>query len=83
MVESARCLEGIRVGVVEFMEEPFEVEIRRENAILTWPNGSRRAIPLHVFRIEAARAGQALAQHDARTAKVIPLRRNKAKPAHH
>lgn len=59
---------------VEFIEEPFEVAIKDGNAILSWPDGTRRSIPLRVFRIEHHRAGEALAKHDAGKAVVVPLK---------
>lgn len=59
----------------DFIEEPFTVEIKDGNAILTWPDGAKRSVPLRVFRMEHARAGKILAEHDARKAEVVPIRR--------
>ena len=59
----------------DFVEEPFsKPKIVDGIALLEWPDGSRRGIPLRVFRIEHARAGQALAEYDARQGEVIPIR---------
>ena len=63
------------MGPIDFIEDPFEVHIKRGTAILSWPSGIRRAVPLDVFRIEHLRAGQALAEHDARRAEVVPIKR--------
>lgn len=67
---------------VDFIEEPFTVRIVKGNAILSWPGGDRRAIPLDVFRIEHHRAGKALAEHDARCADVVPIRRKRGAGDH-
>jgi len=62
---------------VEFVEEPFEVEIKNGNVILTRPDGTRRAMPLNVFRIDLERGVRAVAEYDARRANVVPIRRKK------
>lgn len=62
-------------GAIDFIEDSFEVQINRETAILTWPCGMRRAIPLDVFRMDHMRAGRALAEYDARRAEVIEFPR--------
>jgi hypothetical protein len=67
---------------MEFVEDPFEVEIKNGVAILSRPDGTRRAIPLHVFRMDVARAIQALADYDARKAEVVPIRRKKVVAEH-
>jgi hypothetical protein len=65
---------------MEFVEEPFEVAIRDGNAILKWPDGSRRCVPLRVFRIEHKRAGDVLAKYDA-NGEVVPIRRGRGHAA--
>lgn len=64
---------GSAVGPVDYIEEPFEVEIvekpgRGPIAFLTWPSGLRRAIPLDIFCEEHRRAGAAIAGYQATVA---------------
>jgi len=62
---------------VDFIEEPCTFEIRREVAYAAWPNGTRMAFPLDVFRVQVARANGTLAEYDARKAQVVPMRARK------
>lgn len=65
---------GSQVGqAIDFVEEPFDIVIRRGNVVLTWPDGRSRALPLDVFRMCFARAGKALAKFDAERG-VVPIR---------
>lgn len=59
---------------VEFVEEPFEVEIKKGVAIHRWPSGRKRAVPIDVFRVQVERANKALAEFDASHA-VLPIRK--------
>jgi len=64
------------MGRIDFVEEPPEaVIISNGIAIAAWPDGSRRAIPLNVFRLCVSRCQRAIAEHDARNAEVVPFRR--------
>ncbi len=56
---------------IEYMDGPFEVAISNGVVVFTWPNGARRAVPLNVFRICAARIVRALAEHDMRDADIL------------
>ncbi len=62
---------------MEFVEEPFEVSIRDGIAILKWPDGNKRGVPLRVFRIQTARCIKVLADYDAKRAVVLPLKRKR------
>lgn len=53
--------------ISDYSDEPFEVSINKRDrvALLKWPDGSRRVVPLPVFRIEVERAVKALLNLDA------------------
>ncbi len=60
---------------IEYISEPFTVVIQDRNAILTWPDGSMRSIPLRVFRIESMRAAKAIAEYDAHKASIHSIKK--------
>jgi hypothetical protein len=57
-----------------FVDELFDVTIRDGNAVFDYPGGKQRVIPLRVLRIMHERVAEAVARHDARCAKVVPLK---------
>jgi hypothetical protein len=60
---------------VLYFDEPCSFEVKRGVVITSWPSGEKLAFPLDVFRIQLARATKAVAEHDARLAEVVPMRR--------
>lgn len=62
----------------EFSGDPAEFEVIDGIMHCKWP-GKRPdlCIPLRVFRINLATANKALAEHDAKCAEVVPLRRGR------
>jgi len=49
---------------IDFVDEPFTVRIKDGFALLTWPDGSKRGVPLRVFREEHRRASDVLMEYD-------------------
>ena len=64
-------------GVVEYIDEPFVVDIRRETAFLTWPDGRKMAVPLNIFRQQYIRAGNAIVAHDGARPKLCSSTRDR------
>ena len=65
------------MGVAEYDERPFKVDIRDGVGFFEWPDGTVRCMPLRTMRIDHARVGKALAEYDARKAEVVQLRRGR------
>lgn len=61
----------------KFLDEIPEFEIRDGIVKWTWGCGKAKCMPLPAFRIVTARQNKLLADHDARSAEVISIRRNK------
>lgn len=62
---------------VEFIGEPFAVAIKEGFVLLIYPDGTKRSVPLRVFRIMLDRASRALAEYDGRNAEVVPIKPRK------
>jgi hypothetical protein len=49
---------------VLFFDEPCSFEVKRGVVITSWPSGEKLAFPLDVFRIQLARATDAINTYD-------------------
>jgi len=68
-------MEWRAVGAIDYKEEPFAAPVIKDGVvILNWPDGSRRAVSLRVFRIEQARAAKAITDYDAKNAEVVAIK---------
>jgi hypothetical protein len=52
------------VATVQFFDEPCTFEVKRGVVITSWPSGECLAFPLDVFRIQLARANEAVNAYD-------------------